>query len=381
MRSAAAWIDGHAAAGSSLRRAGLACAAAAALVVLTCAGPARATHDPVGACSPGYENVRGVDLETFFDGKSNLTICLGGTLTDPGDYSVRWSNMSHVTVRSKPGAWRAIRSRIWIDDTSSDVTLYGLTLDAGDFVAEPGATGLAINGDNVKLLRNQITNRHGIAGSCVTNDPAYGVATNLQIIGNRIFDCGGDETHDHGIYTNAMDHPVVRANWIYESAGRGINLGPATVGATIYRNVIADNCADPFGGVNDCSANVMFWGATSGTIMSNNTIAFPHFRWNLAGCDQATGTDDCRVWTGTSNSITASCFITTNDDYSGDPPGSGISPGFPGKYATVSQSDSTVADPMFADRLWAAHANRSYRVRNSACSGSQPQGTVGPPAP
>ncbi len=153
----------------------------AALTLLAGAAPAQATHNPVGACSPGFENVRGVDLETFFDGRANLTICLGGNLTDLGDANVRWSNMRHVTVRSAPGTWRAIRSRIWIDDTNADVSLYGLTLDSGDFVAEPGSTGLAINADNVMLQRNMITNRHGLAGSCITNDATYGVASNLQI--------------------------------------------------------------------------------------------------------------------------------------------------------------------------------------------------------
>ena len=323
-----------------------------------------------------------MDLETFFDGRSNLTICLRDSLTDPGDFNVRWSNMTHVTVRSAPGTWRTIRSRIWIDDTNTDVTLYGLTLDAGDFVAEPGATGLAVNADNVKLQRNLITNRYGAAGSCITNSGAYGVATNLQILGNRIFDCGRDEAHDHGLYTNAMDNPSVRGNWIYENAGRGVNLGPATSGATLYRNVIADNCANPLGGPNDCSANIMFWGSTSGTTIDSNTIAFPNARWNLAGCDDATGSnDDCRLWTGTSNSVTGNCFITTNDGYSGDPAGSGISPGFPGKYAAVSQATTTVVDPSFADRLWVVHANRNYRVGSSACADRQPQQRVGPPAP
>ena len=374
---------GGATAPSLVRRAVSTCRSmclVAALTLLAGAAPAKATHNPVGACSPGFENVRGVDLETFFDGRANLTICLGGNLTDLGDANVRWSSMRHVTVRSAPGTWRAIRSRIWIDDTNADVSLYGLTLDSGDFVAEPGSTGLAINADNVLLQRNMITNRYGLAGSCITNDATYGVASNLQIRANRIYDCGRDETHDHGIYTNAMDRPAVRANWIYESAGRGVNLGPATQGATFYRNVIADNCANPLGGPNDCSSNVMFWGSTSGTAMNNNTIAFPHARWNLAGCDDSTGsTDDCRLWSGASNTIAANCFITTNDAYWGEPPGSGISSGFPGKYATVTQS--TVADPMFADRLWPVHANRDYRVRSSACSNNQPQQAVGPPAP
>lgn len=345
------------------------------------AAPAQALHDPVGGCSPGFENVRNVDLETFFDGRSNVTICLRENLSDPGDFNVRWSNMSHVTIRSAPSTWRSIRSRIWIDDTSSNVTLYGLTLDGGDFTAEAGATGLAINADAVKLQRNAITNRYGVAGSCVTNDPAYGIATDLQILSNRIFDCGRDETHDHGIYTNAMDNPTVRGNWIYESAGRGVNLGPATQGASLYRNVIADNCANPLGGPNDCSANIMFWGSTSGTNVTDNTIAFPHFRWNLAGCDEATGTNDCRIWTGTSNSIATTCFFTGSTTYSGEPPESGVSPGFAGKYATVSASTTVVGDPQFADASWPVHASRNYRVGSNACSTYQPQGRVGPPAP
>jgi len=342
--------------------------------------PARAAHEPAAGCSPGYENVRNVDLETFFDGKRNLTICLGGNLSAPPDFDVRWSNMSHVTVRSAPGAWHAIRSRIWIDDTSSEVMLHGLTLDAGDFTSEPGASGLAINADGVTISRSSITNRYGPAGSCITSDEAYGVASSLKIAANRIFDCGRDETHDHGIYTNAMDRPVIRANWIYENAGRGINLGPSTQGATVYRNVIADNCANPLGGVNDCSGNVMFWGSTSATTVESNTFAHPHERWNLAGCDDATGSnDDCRLWTGTSNSVTSNCFISRNAGYEGDPADSGISPGFAGKYAAV--SGVTVAAPQFRHRVWPVHANRDYTAQNGACEDRQPQQVVGPPVP
>ena len=161
-------------------------------LLLAWSAPAATVREPVGACSPGYENVHDVDLETFFDGKQNLTICLGGNLSAPPDFNVRWSDMHHVTVRSAPGAWRAIRSRIWIDETSSEVTLHGLTLDAGDFTAEAGATGLAINADVVTISRNSITNRYGLAGSCINSDAAFGVASNLKIAANRIFDCGRD---------------------------------------------------------------------------------------------------------------------------------------------------------------------------------------------
>ncbi len=221
---------------------------------------AGANHMPVGPCSPGYESVKNVDPETYFDGKHYLTICLAGDLEDFADHDVQWSNMTHVTVRSAPGSWRSIRSRIWIDGTSSDVTLYGLTLDSSGFDAVAGQSGVAINGDRVALQRNMITNRYGVAGSCINSDGAYGVADDTLISQNKIFDCGMDETHDHGIYTNSMNRPVVNANWIYENAGRGINLGPYTHDGRFTRNVIADNCANPLGGVNDCSANVIYWG-------------------------------------------------------------------------------------------------------------------------
>jgi hypothetical protein len=352
----------------------------AAAVFLAVATPSRAVHEPVGSCSPGFENVRNVDLETFFDGKANLTICLGGNLEDMADHNVKWSNMSHVTVRSAPGSWRAIRSRIWIDESSSDVTLSGLTLDSSGYDGATGYAGLAVNGDRVALRRNLITNRYGPAGSCVINDRDFGVADDVIITQNRIFDCGRDETHDHGIYTNAMNRPIVTANWIYENAGRGINLGPYTTNGRFTRNVVADNCADPLGGTNDCSANVIFFGLSSYNPLNNNTIALPRSRYNLAGCDFGPDTPDCPEWTGHNNNVTQSCFYTEVKGYSGDPLGSGISAGWDEKYGRVDHTSITVADPQFADHTTPAHAWRNYRIpAGNPCAGYQPAGPVGPP--
>ena len=95
----------------------------------------------------------------------------------------------------------------------------------------------------------------------------------------------------------------------------------------------------------------------------------------------ATGTSDCRLWSGASNTVAGNCFLTTNDGYSGEPAGSGISPGFNGKYATVSESTITVLNPHFGNRHGRVHAGRDYRVYNAACSDYQPQGPVGPPVP
>ena len=361
------------------RRALLGACLAVTALVIALPGTASAVHDPVGSCSPGYENVTGVDLETYFDGKSNLTICLGGNLTDTVDGNVRWSNMSHVTVRSAPSSWRSIRSRIWIDNTSSNVTLFGLTLDSNLYSGTANVAGLAINANDVKLQRNLITNQYGVAGICITNDADYGVANRTKIIANKIYDCGQDEVHDHGVYTNAMTDPVVTDNWIYENAGRGLQIGPSTNGGQYQRNVIADNCANPLGGTNDCSANEIFWGSSSNNQVTNNTVAFPKVRWNLAGCDAPT--PGCPTWTGTGNTVNNSCYYTTVSGYSGNPSGSGISPGVDGKYANVDEATITVVDPQFIDRTTPAHALRNYRIPNTnSCYSYQPSGSIGPPA-
>jgi hypothetical protein len=346
-----------------------------AALFLLAPSASHAAHEPVGACSPGFENVRNVDLETFFDGKANLTICLGGSLEDLGDHDVKWSNMSHVTVRSAPGSWRAIRSRLWVDESSADVTLHGLTVDSSRYDLNPGFGGVALNGDRLALRRNLITNGYGVAGSCIISDRDFGIADDAIITQNRIFDCGRDETHDHGIYTNAMNRPIVSANWIYENAGRGINLGPYTTNGRFTRNVIADNCANPLGGTNGCSANIIYFGLSSYNPVNNNTIAFPQTRYNLAGCDFGADTPDCPEWTGHNNNVTQSCFYTEVSGYSGDPLGSGISPGWDDKYGRVDHSD-----PQFADRTTPAHAWRNYTIpAGNPCAAYQPASRPGPP--
>lgn len=265
----------------------------------------------------------------------------------------------------------------------SNVTLFGLTLDSNLYSGPPNNAGLAINANDVKLQRNLITNQYGIAGICITNDKGsnneYGVANRTKIIANKIYDCGQDEVHDHGVYTNAMTDPVVTDNWIYENAGRGLQIGPSTNGGQYQRNVIADNCANPLGGTNDCSANEIFWGSSSNNQLTSNTVAFPKIRWNLAGCDAPTL--GCPTWTGSGNTVNNNCYYTTNSGYSGSPTGSGISPGVDGKYATVDAATITVTDPQFVDRVTPAHALRNYRIPNTnSCYPYQPTGSIGPPA-
>ena len=249
---------------------------AAAAVFLRCAGPAAATPRARGRLLPRLHECQERRPRDLLRRPSNLTICLARR-----PRGLRRPRRAVVEHEPRHGAQRA--GRLARDpqphlDRRHEQRRHALRAHPRRERlrrATPGGSGIAINGDRVALQRNLITNGYGPAGSCITNDADRGVADDTIISQNRIFDCGRDETHDHGIYTNAMNRPIVSANWIYENAGRGINLGPHTYDARFTRNVIADNCANPLGGPNDCSANIIYWGFTQFTDVQQQHRGLP----------------------------------------------------------------------------------------------------------
>ena len=73
-----------------------------------------------------------------------------------------------------------------------------------------------------------ITNHHtGICMSLGSLD-TYGRADRAMIRDNHIHDCGRmpATNYDHGIYVAAADDVVIRDNFIYDNADRGIQLYP-----------------------------------------------------------------------------------------------------------------------------------------------------------
>ena len=64
---------------------------------------------------------------------------------------------------------------------------------------------------------------------------------NVLITGNRIHDCGRlpATNHDHGIYISNAVGTVVRSNWIYSNADRGVQLYPNADDSIVTRNVIS----------------------------------------------------------------------------------------------------------------------------------------------
>ena len=105
------------------------------------------------------------------------------------------------------------------------------------------ALGPLIYADHAVLRDNEITNRH--TGICVHVTRTTGSAPprGVVITGNRIHDCGRlpATNQDHGIYVAEARNTVIRGNWIYDNADRGVQLYPDADGTVVTGNVIDGN--------------------------------------------------------------------------------------------------------------------------------------------
>lgn len=320
--------------------------------------PAYASHTYL-PCDETYSPEQVADFDSLVNSRlAGTTVCLEG-----GRYGLESDeqriNASHITVRSLPGHRVVLTGRLWITDQADQLLFYGLILDGS---TGPDLPSLTVNGDRVVFHRNIITNRHR-KQSCYNNNSGWGIAYDVKIVGNVIYDCGDSAEHDHGVYLGASVRPRVIDNWIYENAGRGVQIGSSTQEALVERNVISDNCAfhdlPPHGAA--CSANLLYWGASNNNDVQNNTIAYPKAdRLNV----------DHWEFTGNGSTFTGNCL------WSDDGTARLALP------ASVTSQDNIVRNPDFADRTSVAHATRDYRIpTGNDCYPMQPRLEPGPPAP
>ena len=155
-----------------------------------------------------------------------------------------------VVITSSGHQRATVRAAIWIKDSANNIVFKGI-----NFVGTPGppkGTMIHIDGDNIGLLRNDITNPTGIcvdAGTTdisVPNDPGL-IAKHLRIVGNRVYGCGvtapltGADSGVHGIYLIHTLDAVISDNHIYDNINRGIQLYPRAKHTLITRNVLDGN--------------------------------------------------------------------------------------------------------------------------------------------
>ncbi|MBW8059330.1 MAG: DUF1565 domain-containing protein [Solirubrobacterales bacterium] len=236
-----------------------------------------------------------------------------------------------ITLTSAPGERATVVGRWWIARGADDVTISHLNLNGRNDAGQVG--GPVVNAADTHFDDVDVSNDHTTI-CFILGSVDYGAAIRTVIENSRIHDCGilPPANHDHGIYVEESRDAVIRNNWIYDNADRGIQFYPHAVGTHVYGNVIDGN-----------GQGVIFSGtnseASSENVVENNIISNSEVRWNAEsywGALVGSGNvlrGNC-VWGSNSNSY-------YNQNGGVQPPDSGAK-GF-------SASDNTIAEPVFAD--------------------------------
>ena len=148
----------------------------------------------------------------------------------------------------------------------------GLKLDGA---GGKGNIGPRIYANGVVLRGNTITNHH--RGICVQVSRWYSGPRPRGVVieRNRIHDCGElpATNHQHGIYVAHAIGTVIRDNWIYDNADRGVQLYPDAQHSRVIGNVIDSN-----------GEGIVFSGAgsevSSHNLVEGNIISNSKVRWN-----------------------------------------------------------------------------------------------------
>jgi parallel beta-helix repeat protein len=239
---------------------------------------------------------------------------------------------ARVTLAPYDTESATLKGMIKVMPAGAGSTIEGLKLDG--IGSNTGCTGTCGGGspriyaDDVVLRDDEITNEH--TGICVLVGSYYSdpPPRNVTIVHNRIHDCGRlpATNHDHGIYLVQSGGAVVRDNWIYDNADRGIQLYPDAQGSTITGNVIYGN-----GEGQNYSCD---WSTCSkNNVVAGNVIADSVLSWNVYSHSQGATPDG-------SNVLRDNCLHAANSAYSSNG-GVALNPDF------FSSSANLVADPRF----------------------------------
>ena len=149
-------------------------------------------------------------------------------------------NEANITLTPYGSEAVTLRGSIKVRPSGHDSTIEGFVLDGR---GGESPIGPKIYADGFELRDNEITNGH--TSICVHigsyySDPA---PRGVVIERNRIHDCGElpSTNKDHGIYVSEARDTVIRDNWIYDNADRGIQLYPDAQRTKVVGNVIFHN--------------------------------------------------------------------------------------------------------------------------------------------
>ena len=253
-----------------------------------------------------------------------------------------------IIIRGAPGTRPVVHGRITVNAMSTDLVIAGLDLDGRNRIHGASPT---ILGDRITFRDNDVTNFNTeicfILGSLTRGNVAEGVVIN----GNRIHNCGKlpAQNQDHGIYVQYARNTVIKNNYIYDNADRGIQLYPDADGTAIQNNIIDGN-----------GEGIIFSGDGTGPpthVVRDNVISNSRVRSNIEYFyPEGSGP-------GHGNVVTHNCvFGAAGQDVDGA--------GF-----AFSAEETLVTDPLFLNR-----DAKDFRLQpESPCVGLGPK--LAPPAP
>jgi hypothetical protein len=225
---------------------GIAAVAAAAACILVSATSAAAAGCDTYAHSSGSPSGSGSYEDPYRTAQQALdalapggTVCLRSGAKFTADDEIRLQE-PNITLTSAPGERAELKGRIYVTKEGDGATVSELDIDGRNSRDQ----ALTINGDDVTISGNDYTNSH--TGICIivgSPDPQWGRAHDTVIEDNRIYDCGQlpATNSDHGVYVSAADRTVIRDNWIYDNADRGVQLYSDADHTLITANVIDGN--------------------------------------------------------------------------------------------------------------------------------------------
>ena len=177
-----------------------------------------------------------------------------------------------ITLTSFPGDRATLKGRLYIVRGANGVTIEGLNLDGRNSASAPG---ISVNAADTVFRNLNVTNYNDEI-CFVLGNADFGRAVRTIIEKSRIHNCGvlPATNQDHGIYVDNADGTIIRDNWIYDNADRGVQIYPDAQGTQVYRNVIDGN-----------GEGIVISGdgttASSDTDVHHNVISNSRERWNI----------------------------------------------------------------------------------------------------
>ncbi|MFI5121851.1 MAG: right-handed parallel beta-helix repeat-containing protein, partial [Vicinamibacteria bacterium] len=254
-----------------------------------------------------------------------------------------------IALSSYPGETATVVGIIRLEATASGATLENLVLDGRNSTSDLSPL---IYASGAVVRNNEITNHNTAICLHLDRYPGAPVPTDVLIDGNRIHNCGSlpATNFDHGIYLGKAERTVIRGNWIYDNANRGIQLYSQAHHTLVTGNVIDGNGEGvAFGGEQE--------NPSADNVVENNVISNSTLR------------DNVESWwggpVGSNNVVRQNCVGggAYDDGHGGILSGTNL--GF-------TTSGNVIAQPQFVNRA----AEDFTIVAGSACDGV----LTGPPA-